>query len=218
MPYRQTNNNHIDNSKELISEQLQPKSPTLTRSVSRHQLVLATRSPCGRMGFATVMVKGDESKAGFGVWFGPDDPRNNYGPLPESSLHTNQRAELFAVKRALELTASDSRPLVIKSDSRYTIDCFDKWLPQWRSNGFQTAGKTPVKNRDLIEGIDRLMRTRKPGLIQFEHVRGLVKTAVSGMVDSVLLVVAHGKSVGNKQADKLAAMGKSMAACRPCNR
>jgi len=51
--------------------------------------------------------------------------------------------------RALE---SLTRPVVVRlhTDSKYVLDGVTKWLPRWESNGWQTAGKQPVK--DLRSG------------------------------------------------------------------
>lgn len=115
-----------------------------------------------------------KARGGFGVWFGNQDERNCSGPLPpsENFRHTNQRAELFAIKRALEVTQDDPRDLLIKSDSNYSMQCVTDWLPNWRRHGFSTANNTPVKNRDLIESIDNLIQERGPSKVKFEFVKG----------------------------------------------
>ncbi|KAG0363090.1 hypothetical protein BGZ54_008350 [Gamsiella multidivaricata] len=60
------------------------------------------------------------SQAGVGVFFGVNDPRNVSERL-DSEPQTNQRAELMAVKRALEVCGSDTAPLEIRTDSMYTV-------------------------------------------------------------------------------------------------
>src|SRR5262249_45928163 len=40
------------------------------------------------------------------------------------------------------------------SDSAYVVNCFrDKWYERWRRNGWKTAQKRPVENRDLWEAL-----------------------------------------------------------------
>lgn len=77
-------------------------------------------------------------------------------PLPRDEPQTNQRAELRAIICALEQIVNlpydgSIAECTIFTDSRYSIDCITKWRANWQRNGWLTAGKQPVKNRDLIE-------------------------------------------------------------------
>jgi len=70
---------------------------------------------------------------------------------------TNNRMELMAVIKALE---SLKRPTqgVLYSDSKYFLDALNKgWLKNWKRNGWKTAAKKPVKNRDLWVILDPLL-------------------------------------------------------------
>ncbi|MDG4828724.1 ribonuclease HI [Solwaraspora sp. WMMD1047] len=71
----------------------------------------------------------------------------------ESTATTNNRMELMAPIRALE---SLTRPAVVLlyTDSTYVRDGITKWLPRWKSNGWQTTGRQPVKNVDLWQRLD----------------------------------------------------------------
>jgi len=66
---------------------------------------------------------------------------------------TNNRMELMAAIHGLEAL---TRPVActITSDSVYLKDGITKWIYGWKRNGWMTAGKTPVKNRDLWERLD----------------------------------------------------------------
>lgn len=71
---------------------------------------------------------------------------------------TNNRMEITAVLRALEELKSSCR-VVVTTDSQYLARAFsDGWLDKWKRNGWKTAGKQPVKNRDLWERLDALTR------------------------------------------------------------
>ena len=63
---------------------------------------------------------------------------------------TNNRMELLAAITALE---SLKRPIAVQltTDSVYLKDGITKWLAGWRANGWRTAAKKPVKNKDLWE-------------------------------------------------------------------
>ncbi|XP_053992742.1 ribonuclease H-like isoform X1 [Hylaeus volcanicus] len=134
------------------------------------------------------------AKGGYGIYFGKDDCRNKCGPLPKNHLpHTNQRAELLAILLALRTVQKDTRCVVIHSDSKYCLQCIETWLPKWEENGFLTSKKTGVKNLDLIQEIDSLIKKRGNSKFFFQFVRG------------------HKGNVGNEAADKLAHKGALMA-------
>lgn len=66
---------------------------------------------------------------------------------------TNNRMELMAIKRVLELILQESRDdteYVIYTDSAYIANCFkDKWYLKWINNGWRTSDKRDVANQDL---------------------------------------------------------------------
>jgi ribonuclease HI len=80
-----------------------------------------------------------------------DREKELYGGEPAAT--TNNRMELMAPIRALE---SLTRPVVVLmyTDSTYVRDGITKWLPRWKSNGWQTTGRQPVKNVDLWQRLD----------------------------------------------------------------
>jgi ribonuclease HI len=62
---------------------------------------------------------------------------------------TNQRMELTAAIEALKLL-KEPCSVHLHSDSAYLINAFkQQWLVKWRQNGWLTAQKKPVENRDL---------------------------------------------------------------------
>ncbi|KAK8200000.1 RNase H domain-containing protein [Phyllosticta capitalensis] len=77
--------------------------------------------------------------AGVGVFFGPLDERNVSTALA-GPRQTNQRAELTAIQRALDLAP---------------------WIGTWKKKDWKTAAGKPVENRDLIEAIDGRIEERK---------------------------------------------------------
>jgi len=107
---------------------------------------------------------------------------------------TNQRAELTAILRALDLSPFHMN-LHIFSDSYYSIRCCTEWYPTWRRNGWMTANRKPVENKDLIEKIVEKIedRERVGVLTKFEWVKG------------------HSTEAGNVAADQLAVAGANGA-------
>ncbi len=66
---------------------------------------------------------------------------------------TNNRMELMAAIGGL---AALKRRCSVKlyTDSKYVLQGFTEWLPQWKSRGWRTAAREPVKNQDLWEMLD----------------------------------------------------------------
>ena len=117
--------------------------------------------------------------AGIGIWFGPNHPQNRAEPL--APPFTNNRAELTAVLRALQLTFG---PIRIFTDSTYVMDNAQSRLPGWIGRNFAN-----VKNADLWSAYINLSSNR---VIQFVHVKG------------------HSGNEGNEGANTLAEMGAKM--------
>lgn len=70
------------------------------------------------------------------------------------SLTTNNRMEIMAVIKGLELLKETCEVKVVV-DSRYVMDAFEKnWLRNWHANGWKTAANKDVKNRDLWEQLE----------------------------------------------------------------
>ena len=72
---------------------------------------------------------------------------------------TNNRMEMTA---AIEALKALKRPceMHIHTDSTYLRDGITKWIHGWKQNGWRTAAKKPVKNRDLWEALDALLAHR----------------------------------------------------------
>ena len=63
---------------------------------------------------------------------------------------TNNRMELLACIKALEAVKNHSLPVEVFTDSAYLANCLlQRWYVRWQKNGWQTAGKKPVENKDL---------------------------------------------------------------------
>lgn len=85
------------------------------------------------------------------------------------ALTTNNRMEIRAVIAALESLTRSCNATVV-TDSMYVRDAIEKrWLANWKRNGWKTAAKTPVKNRDLWMRLDALLARHQ---VKFQWVRG----------------------------------------------
>jgi ribonuclease HI len=82
---------------------------------------------------------------------------------------TNNRMELMAAISALEALKEPCR-VNLFTDSQYLQNAVEHhWLDGWKQNGWKTAAKKPVKNRDLWERLDRQIRLHQ---IRFRWVKG----------------------------------------------
>lgn len=85
------------------------------------------------------------------------------------SLTTNNRMEVLAAIEALAALREPCR-VVLFSDSRYLCNAVEKnWLHGWRRNGWKTAARKPVKNRDLWE---RLLLLLERHSVRFHWLEG----------------------------------------------
>ena len=66
---------------------------------------------------------------------------------------TNNRMELTAVIEGLR-ALSRSCDIELHTDSKYVMQGVNEWLSNWKSNGWKTAAKKPVKNVDLWQQLD----------------------------------------------------------------
>lgn len=151
--------------------------------------------------------KSANAPSGYGVYWGPNDPRNAAVPLDKvdrgtSFKPTNQRAELRAINHALKDIHNDlklgnaSTKTEIHSDSRYAIRSVDEWSDKWAANGWKNYKGEPVANQELIKetvalknSINKEYQARNWGDVEFVHVKG------------------HSGNPGNEAADRLANQG-----------
>lgn len=85
-----------------------------------------------------------------------------------ASQTTNNIMELTAVIEALK-SLKRSCSVRITTDSNYVKNGITSWIRKWKSNGWKTANKTPVKNKDLWIAIDTESQRHN---ITWEWVRG----------------------------------------------
>ena len=84
----------------------------------------------------------------------------------EKSLHggeqstTNNRMELTAAIEGLSALKRNCH-VCLTTDSSYVKDGIEKWMPNWKKNGWKTANKKPVKNIDLWQQLDEQVNEHK---------------------------------------------------------
>jgi len=97
---------------------------------------------------------------------------------------TNNRMELTAAVLALEALREPCRVRLV-TDSQYLKKAFtDGWLAKWQRNGWRTASKAPVKNRDLWE---RLLELEQRHEVSWAWTRGHAGQPENEEVDRLAL-------------------------------
>jgi ribonuclease HI len=81
---------------------------------------------------------------------------------------TNNRMELMAAIAALE-QLKRGVTAIVHTDSRYLHDGITLWLPQWKTRGWKTADKKPVKNADLWRRLEAALERHR---VTWRWVRG----------------------------------------------
>jgi ribonuclease HI len=127
--------------------------------------------------------KGNPGPGGWGVWMksGTHEKEMSGG----EAVTTNNRMELTAVIEALTAL---KRPceVVLYTDSEYVRKGITEWIHGWKTRGWKTADKKPVKNAELWQQLDALAQGHR---IDWRWVRG------------------HAGDPGNEKADSLANRG-----------
>jgi ribonuclease HI len=129
-----------------------------------------------------------EARAGIGVYWGENDPRNISEPVNDGP-QTNQRAELLSAIRALETMDNYlNHKIEICTDSKYVVSAMTQWRYRWKKNQWKDVLGKELKNKDLWQKLDTLCDRRLHPVI-WTHVPG------------------HQGIHGNEMADRLARKG-----------
>lgn len=135
------------------------------------------------------------AKAGIGVYATRDDVpiKAHSAPLGSDEPHTNQRAELQALYHGLQFIDEQPSPVAnVYTDSKYSLDCLQRWSARWKRDNWKKADGKPVLHQDILKPMvalwERLCKT-----VALHHVE-----AHTGKGDAL--------SLGNAKADELATM------------
>jgi ribonuclease HI len=133
--------------------------------------------------YADGACRGNPGPGGWGAWLtSAGIERELFGG---DKLTTNNRMELTAVIEALAALKKRSA-VVVYTDSQYVKNGITTWIHGWKSRGWKTADKQPVKNIELWQRLDTLNAGHQ---VQWRWVKG------------------HSGDPGNERADRLANLG-----------
>jgi ribonuclease HI len=142
-------------------------------TIERPKVVIYTDGAC----------KGNPGPGGWGVWLrSSGHEKELWGG---EKLTTNNRMELTAVIEALA-SLKRTCDVDVFTDSEYVRNGITTWIHGWKSRGWKTADRKPVKNADLWRELDTLAARHR---ISWHWVRG------------------HNAHPGNERADALANEG-----------
>ena len=108
---------------------------------------------------------------------------------------TNNRMELTAAIKTLERlkTYKLKKNFKLRTDSKYVIEGYTKWIINWKKNGWKTSSGKSVQNLDLWQKIDQL---RINGLVM-EYVKGHSGDKQNDRVDKIATNYSKGISLIN---------------------
>ena len=151
-------------------------------SVNENDIIIYTDGACSGNGSKS-------AKSGIGIHFSKrnkikfDDVSESLEATDGNKL-TNQRAELYAILKALRITKEVTNHIIIYTDSEYSINCVVRWFASWVSKNKVDE----KKNVDLIRPIHQYYRSNN---FEFRHIN-----SHTGLQDE--------HSLGNEEADRLA--------------
>lgn len=131
--------------------------------------------------------RGNPGPGGWGVILSYRDRNKKLSGFDPQT--TNNRMELTAAIEGLR-ALSRACDIELNTDSKYVLQGISEWIESWKSNGWKTAAKKPVKNVDLWQSLDEQVRKHR---INWHWVKG------------------HAGIEGNEMADQLANLAIDLA-------
>jgi len=116
--------------------------------------------------FTDVACRGNPGPGGWGALLRFNGvERELYGGEPDT---TNNRMELQAAIEGLK-ALKESCAVELTTDSVYVKNGITNWLANWKSKGWKTAARKPVKNVDLWKRLDEQNQRH---VVQWHWVKG----------------------------------------------
>jgi len=107
---------------------------------------------------------------------------------------TNNRMELSAVLEALRALRKPGTSVLVRSDSKYTIDSCATWMPGWKAKGWKRKGGE-LKNVDILKQLDAELARYA---VRFEWVKGHAGDRGNEYVDELLNAAMDGAADGGE--------------------
>ena len=98
-----------------------------------------------------------------------------------SNETTNNKMELTAVIKVLQYF-KEKKSLTIFTDSTYVKSGITEWINKWKINGWKTANKKPVKNKDLWVLLDQQIKRHA---IKWQWIKGHSNNKFNELADQL---------------------------------
>ena len=123
---------------------------------------------------------GNPGQGGWAAIILVDDEINNEISGSEKNT-TNNKMELLAPIKAIQKFKKKSE-ILIYTDSTYVKDGITTWIKRWEKNGWKTASKKPVKNKELWKKLKDLSSKH---YIKWIWVKGHAQNKFNNIVDEI---------------------------------
>ena len=129
--------------------------------------------------------KGNPGNGGWAAIIIKDGKKNQIKGSKKNT--TNNQMELLAPIKALKKISTGSK-VQIFTDSKYVKSGITEWIHNWKKNGWKTANKHPVKNKELWTELDLLSNSFE---IKWSWVKAHSTDKLNNEVDLIARKVAN---------------------------
>ena len=116
--------------------------------------------------FTDGACRGNPGEGGWGAILQSDNHEKEINGYSENT--TNNIMELTAVIKSLQ-ALKKTCDVILTTDSKYVKNGITTWIHNWKKNGWKTANKKSVKNKDLWILLDQECRKHK---VTWEWIKG----------------------------------------------
>ena len=116
--------------------------------------------------FTDGTCRGNPGEGGWGAILQSDNHEKEINGYSENT--TNNIMELTAVIKSLQ-ALKKTCDVILTTDSKYVKNGITTWIHNWKKNGWKTASKKSVKNKELWILLDEECRKHK---VTWEWIKG----------------------------------------------
>lgn len=116
--------------------------------------------------FTDGACRGNPGEGGWGAILQSDNHEKEISGYSENT--TNNIMELTAVIKSLQ-ALKKTCDVILTTDSKYVKNGITTWIHNWKKNGWKTASKKSVKNKELWILLDEECRKHK---VTWEWIKG----------------------------------------------
>ena len=141
--------------------------------------------------FTDGACRGNPGEGGWGAILQSDNHEKEISGYSKET--TNNIMELTAVIRSLQVLKKSCN-IILTTDSKYVQNGITTWIHNWKKNGWKTANKKNVKNKDLWIVLDEECKKHK---IKWEWIKGHSGHALNERADLLANLAIDNKGDGH---------------------